>query len=161
MEYKVVPVGRVQRAEENYFIHLDSDFRKGLLHLEEFSHLHIIWWAHLTDSPAERIKTVTKNIFRHAPDEVGVFASRTPERPNPVMISIVKIRSINTKEGNVYIEYIDAEDGTPVLDIKPFFPMERVRDCSTPGYYAHWPVWNEDSKDFNWKNEINFDNIPL
>src|SRR5690606_26220431 len=115
------------------------------------------WWAHLTDYPDVRKRTVAKNLFRFAPNETGVFASRTPERPNPIMISAIKVENIDFDSGTVWTPFIDAENETPVLDIKPYFPMERIRGCKTPDYYNHWPQWAEDSAGFDWKKEINTD----
>ena len=159
MTFTVVSIGTVHITENETILQIDKEYREGLLHLEGFSHLYVIWWAHLTDHSKERSRMVAKNIFRHAPNEVGVFASRTPERPNPVMISTVKVLKIDHDPGLIYLPFIDAEDNTPIIDIKPYFPMERHKNCSTPDYYAHWPQWAEDSEEFNWKKEISFDGI--
>jgi tRNA (adenine37-N6)-methyltransferase len=49
-----------------------------------------------------------------------------------------------------------AADETPVLDIKPYFMMERVENCEVPSWCQHWPKWQEKAADFPWQNEINF-----
>ena len=157
MTFTVVPIGKVHIAENYYLIQLEKEYKMGLLHLDGFSHLYVIWWAHLTDNYEERSRTITKNIFRKAPNEVGVFASRTPVRPNPVMISTVKVLEIDHQNGIIHIPFIDAEHDTPVIDIKPYFPVERQKTCSTPRYYSHWPKWAEDAEKFNWKEEISLD----
>jgi tRNA (adenine37-N6)-methyltransferase len=156
MEYTIRPIGNVQVKGELYTINLDKEYLPGLKHIEGFSHLWIIWWAHLTDQPEARNRFTAKSLFKKAPPETGVFASRTPERPNPVMFSAVKLLSVDSEKGVLRTRFIDAEDGTPVLDIKPYFPMERIRDCFTPHYYGHWPIWAEDAEKFNWKDEISF-----
>lgn len=52
--------------------------------------------------------------------------------------------------------FIDADDGTPLLDIKPYFPMERIKDPRVPAWCQHWPAWQEEAVTFNWLDEINF-----
>jgi len=159
MEYTIKPIGNVQVHGELYTINLDKEYLPGLKHIEGFSHLWIVWWAHLTDYPEARNRYTAKSLFITAPNETGVFASRTPERPNPVMFSAIKLESVDSENGILTIRFIDAEDGTPVLDIKPYFPMERIRDCHSPKWFAHWPQWAEDAEIFNWKDEIRFNNV--
>ncbi len=159
MNFTVSQIGTIKVKEENYSLQLQQEYLPGLKHIEGFSHLRIIWWAHLSDEPETRIRTFTKNLFRHAPDEVGVFASRTTERPNPVMISTVEVEDIDFDNGVIKIAFIDAEDDTPVLDIKPYFPVERIRECKTPKCYSHWPQWAEDAHRFDWKSEISFKSL--
>jgi tRNA (adenine37-N6)-methyltransferase len=159
MEYTIKPIGNVQVKGELYTINLEKEYLQGLSHIEGFSHLWIMWWAHLSDQTEIRSRLTAKNVFKHAPPETGVFASRTPERPNPIMFSLIKLESVDVENGILTTSFIDAEDGTPVLDIKPYFPMERIRNCHTPHYYSHWPQWAEDAESFNWKDEISFDSI--
>ena len=66
------------------------------------------------------------------------------------------VEKIDAENGIIHTPFIDAEDGTPVLDIKPYFPMERIRQCQVPEWFAHWPEWAEDAIHFDWKKEINF-----
>lgn len=55
------------------------------------------------------------------------------------------------------IAYIDANDGTPVLDIKPYTPgLDRVEKPGVPDWCCHWPESLEESGEFNWENEFNF-----
>ncbi len=159
MEFTLRSIGTLKINEGNYFLQLNEEYVQGLKHIEGFSHLHILWWAHLTDDPEVRNKMTTKNLFKNAPGEAGIFASRTTERPNPVMLSTIKVESIDMGKGIIKIQFIDAEDGTPVLDIKPYFPVERIRDSQTPEWYSHWPKWAEDAHRFDWKNEISFDGL--
>jgi tRNA (adenine37-N6)-methyltransferase len=159
MEYTIRPIGNVQVQGELYTINLEKEYFSGLTHIEGFSHLWIMWWAHLSDQPEARNRFMAKNVFKNAPSETGVFASRTPERPNPIMFSLIKLESIDIENGILTTSFIDAENGSPVLDIKPYFPMERIRKCHTPTYYRHWPQWSEDAENFNWKDELSFDSI--
>jgi tRNA (Thr-GGU) A37 N-methylase len=61
------------------------------------------------------------------------------------------------EKGIIYIPYIDAVDGTPIIDLKPYHPsIDRVRDVSVAKWCDHWPKWYEDSADFDWESEFNF-----
>jgi hypothetical protein len=69
-----------------------------------------------------------------------------------------QILEIDHDSGAIVVPYIDAEDGTPVIDIKPYHPAtDRVRDVSVPDWCSHWPKWHEDSAGFNWAAE--FENV--
>jgi tRNA (adenine37-N6)-methyltransferase len=159
MEYTIKSIGSIKVSEDKYSVHLHKAYIPGLKHTRGFSHLQVIWWAHLTDDPENRNQLIAKNLFKKAPAETGVFASRTPLRPNPVMISTIKVLHIDYSTGIITTPFIDAENNTPVIDIKPYFPVQRIKNCKTPEWYSHWPQWAEDSISFDWKNEISFSKI--
>ena len=94
-------------------------------------------------------------LFKKAPEQNGVFSTRAPMRPNPVLISTVKIQEIDFDKG-ILTPFIDADPGTPILDIKPYQPMERVKNATAPDWCSHWPQWQEEAAQFNWADEINF-----
>lgn len=127
-----------------------------LAHLNGFSHLQILWWAHLADGPQNRETLMVEKLFKKGPDQPGIFATRAPARPNPIMISTIKVTGIDFETGIIQTPFIDADDGTPLLDIKPYFPMERIRDLRVPAWCRHWPAWQEEAVTFNWPDEINF-----
>lgn len=155
--FQVNAIGQVKLINDEYVIELDSNYLAGLTQVEGFSHLQVIWWAHLTDKPVNRDILIAESLFKKAPDKVGVFGTRAPSRPNPIMISTIKVNAIDKEKGIIYTPFIDAEPETPVLDIKPYFPMERVKNCHVPNWCEHWPKWAEDTVSFNWRNEINID----
>jgi len=87
------------------------EFAAGLYDLEGFSHIYLVYHMHKADRPRLTVKPFLQDVER------GVFATRTPCRPNPIGLSIVKLLS---REGNVlHLEGVDVLDGTPLLDIKP------------------------------------------
>ena len=103
-------------AEGDFHIIIDREYEQGLFHLEKYGHIYVIYWLHRVSKPLKWI------ITPHHDDAnpVGLFASRTPLRPNPIGLALVRLHSI---EGNIlHISGIDALDGTPVLDIKPYHP---------------------------------------
>jgi tRNA (adenine37-N6)-methyltransferase len=146
---KIESIGTVNKEENGFSIHLDQKLAPGLTGLEGFSHLQIVWWAHLADNQGVREK-----LFKKGPAQTGVFATRAPSRPNPIMVSTIKITRIDFVKGIIFTPFIDAEPGTPVLDIKPYHPLERVQHCEVPEHRRHWPQWWEEAAAFNWENEI-------
>ncbi len=154
--FQIESIGRVRKTDEHFIIELDEKFRPALVGLHGYSHVRIVWWGHGFDSPEPRQIVTLKDQFKKGPKEMGVFATRAPMRPNPILLSTIKITELDIDNDIITTPFIDAEDGTPVLDIKPYNPMERVRDCSTPAWCAHWPQWREEASSFDWSREINF-----
>ncbi|WP_461462590.1 tRNA (N6-threonylcarbamoyladenosine(37)-N6)-methyltransferase TrmO [Methanobrevibacter sp.] len=96
-------------------IHLKDKYVEGLKDLDEFSHIILIYYLHLTKGNALQVKPFMDN------KPHGVFATRSPKRPNNIGLSTVKLESI---DGNIiHISNIDVVDGTPLLDIKPYVPQ--------------------------------------
>lgn len=147
-------IGRVAHTETGPAIHIDEQYRQGLGGLDGYSHVQIVWWGSLTDTDEHRRTLELRGLFKKGPHTVGVFATRAPVRPNPLLISTVAVRSIDADHGIIAIPFIDANDGTPVLDIKPYNPMERIRNCSAPDWCRHWPQWQEEAAGFDWAEEI-------
>ncbi|WP_189644565.1 tRNA (N6-threonylcarbamoyladenosine(37)-N6)-methyltransferase TrmO [Mesorhizobium sp. M9A.F.Ca.ET.002.03.1.2] len=94
---------------------IDQRYRNGLLGLERASHIIILTWLH----HAPRQLIVQKP--RHAAEPKGVFALRSPARPNPVGLHIAKLVALDIGTGRIDLDAIDVLDGTPVIDIKPYF----------------------------------------
>ncbi len=86
--------------------------------LESFTHLWIMYLCHKSDSWRETIRPPRLG----GKKKLGVFATRSPHRPNPIGLSVVKIKSINT-DFSISVLGADILDQTPVLDIKPYLPM--------------------------------------
>jgi len=106
------PIQSIGAGDVNGYIEVREDLVEGLIHLEGFSHIYVIYHFHRT----EDFKLLCQPFLD---DEAhGVFATRAPNRPNPIGISVVKLNEIVNNK--VYISSIDMLDGTPVLDIKPY-----------------------------------------
>ena len=94
-------------------IRIQSQFGEGLYGLAPFSHIYVIF---LLQNNELRLRV--HPCGRTDLPEVGLFASRSPHRPNPVALTLVRLLSV---EGNtLHVAGLDAYDGTEVLDIKPF-----------------------------------------
>jgi tRNA-Thr(GGU) m(6)t(6)A37 methyltransferase TsaA len=102
---------------------LDGRFTDGLLGLDRYPWVWLVTWLH--DQPEERPLRLVPRATEATGEVQGVFASRAPTRPNPVGLSLVRLLGV---EGNVVtVGGVDLLDGTPVLDLKPWFP-----DCDRP-----------------------------
>jgi tRNA-Thr(GGU) m(6)t(6)A37 methyltransferase TsaA len=114
-------IGVVERVEDEIsIVRIFDEFGEGLKGLNTFSHLIILYWFHLREEEEER--RVLKVVPRRHPGapEVGVFASRSPSRPNPVGLCVVELVKM---EGNILVvRGLDAFEGSPVIDIKPYIP---------------------------------------
>ena len=102
-------------------IEIFPEFAEGLKDVAERPHLIILYWFDRADRG-----TLTA-IPPHSKKEHGVFATRSPDRPNPIGLAVVDLLSI---DGNrITVRGLDAFDGTPVLDIKPYSPeIDCVRE---------------------------------
>ena len=100
--------------ESKGVITLDKKYTKALKKLEEFEYIFVLFHFHEAKG--------YENIVRppESDHEYGLFATRSPRRPNPIGMSLIKLDSII--ENKLYVSGIDMFDGTPILDIKPFLP---------------------------------------
>jgi len=141
--------------KEGFTVKLAKEFRPGLTGLDEFSHVVIVW---VFDKAAwDSRALVMPPAYQKLTHDIGTFATRSPFRPSPIAISTARILSADVKTGTLTLDWIDADDGTPVIDIKPYHPSEdMIRDIQMPQWCAHWPKCREESGDFDWESEFTF-----
>ena len=134
-------IGTVTREQNAVFLDIREAFRPGLAQLEHFSHLIAVWWAREHDNEQSRGMLQTRPPY--AQDKLtGVFACRSEYRPNPIAVTVCKIEYVNQQKGRIEIGDIDAFDDTPLLDLKPYFPVcDRVKNPSIPEWLGGWPNW--------------------
>lgn len=108
-------------------IDIDPDFADGLMDLDGFSHIHLIYAFHRSTGFDLRVRPFLDDRMH------GVFATRYPFRPNPIGMSTVRLLRC---EANVLtVEGVDMLDGTPLLDIKPYVPEFDLRTNTRTGWY--------------------------
>lgn len=139
MEIRISPVGFVRNnvkeprfggfADEISEIVLDAKYTDALDGIEDYSHVIIVYWM---DKVGERV-------IKHRPQGnpevpiVGIFACRCPQRPNPVGITTVEL--LKRKGNSIAVKGLDVIDGTPVVDIKPYWPQyDKVLDGRIPAW---------------------------
>jgi tRNA-Thr(GGU) m(6)t(6)A37 methyltransferase TsaA len=156
-EIKLNPIGSIEVEEGRSYISVKEKYRKALKEIEGFSHINILWWGNQSDSPEQRDTLLVKKPYKNSPATVGIFATRSEIRPNPVLITTAVVISVDLEKGIVELPWIDAQKGSPVIDIKPYQPCsDRVKDVQLPNWCSEWPKWYEDSAVFDWESVFNF-----
>lgn len=153
----VKPVGKVVFQNEMPLILLEKPYRSALDGLDGFSHIQIFWWFDACDNETSRSVLKVSSPYRNSPETLGTFATRSPERPNPVALSTAQILRIDPAAGIIGLSHIDACDNTPVIDLKPYTPsLDRVTQPCVPDWCASWPKSLEESADFDWSGVFTF-----
>ena len=151
--YDIKEIGKIDTTA-GYRIIINKEYLKALKGLSDFKYIQVVFWF---DKVEDRNLLIEKKPYKKGPDELGIFATRSPLRPNPIGIETVFVINIDEKAGIINVPYIDAFDGTPVLDIKPYMPsIDRVENPIMPKWCEHWPDCYEKSGEFNWEDEFNF-----
>jgi len=111
---------------------LRRDLQDALMGIEDFSHLFVLFWlSEISSDHREWLKVYPRG--RRDLPLVGVFATRTKFRPNPIGLTLVKLIRVN---GNVLVvRGLDAFDKTPILDIKPFDPWDTAAEAKVPVWW--------------------------
>lgn len=136
---KMRPIGFVSRTSPNENerdrslvtkVVFNEDLTPALDGIEEWSHIYVIFWLN-------RVVRAAEPALCHQGSGVGVFAARSPIHPNPLGLTLVELVK---REGNVlWVRGLDAYDGTPVVDVKPYPDWEQghfivVTDYKVPGW---------------------------
>jgi len=139
------PIGVVNRQRPDEDINdrdlisrivIDKEYSDGLVGIEDWSHLYVVFWM---DKISDEKKTLICPGSEPDMPTVGIFATRAPVRPNPIGLTLVEFVR---REGNVLVvKGLDALDGTPVLDIKPYPYWVKgrwivVTEYRAPAYFA-------------------------
>jgi tRNA-Thr(GGU) m(6)t(6)A37 methyltransferase TsaA len=134
---EVKPIGFVKRASADEDVKnkdliskivLKKDLSRALEGIEDFSHIFVIFWLHKI-SKSETVLKVHPRGKTEFP-LVGVFATRAPVRPNPVGLTLVEL--VKRERNRLWVKGLDAFDGTPILDIKPYDSWDAVMNPRIP-----------------------------
>ncbi|MDR2975759.1 MAG: SAM-dependent methyltransferase [Streptococcaceae bacterium] len=155
IEMKLKPIGNISSVDGEIKLVLEKQYIPALSGLEGFSHLQILWWFSDCDNVIDRSQLTEASPYKNSPETLGIFATRSPRRPNPIALDSVQITYLDQENGEIGLTWLEAFDGTPVLDIKPYTPsIDRVMQLKVPEWCAHWPSSYEESGDFDWENEL-------
>ena len=149
--FELTPVGRVEVDETQglYRLHILPAYRPALQGLGSCTHTIILWWADQLDDPGGREGDLVVDLPYTPGVRSGVFANRSQARPNPIAITTSYLLNVDEQAGIVDLAWIDAFDGTPILDIKPYLPMsDRVMDAEYPEWLEGFPESMEDAAAF-------------
>jgi tRNA-Thr(GGU) m(6)t(6)A37 methyltransferase TsaA len=148
--YVLYPVGIIRHNyDDDYirnclegvdgYIEIYPEYADGLKEIEGFSHLILITYLHKTGPEHRRVLVIRhRKLARLGIDisdipSIGVFASDSPHRPNPIGLSIVEL--LERRDNRLHVRGLDVFDGTPVLDIKPYTPDRMVSNPRVPRWY--------------------------
>ncbi len=130
------PIGWVRRTADFQDIDLDPAYLPALLGLEQYSHLWILYWFSENDNMRDRHILQVHPRRNPANPLMGVFATRSPVRPN--LIGLCAVRLLKVEGLRLTVSGLDAREGTPVVDIKPYFPAsDAFPDARTPRLLPH------------------------
>jgi tRNA-Thr(GGU) m(6)t(6)A37 methyltransferase TsaA len=107
-----IPKGAGAEHTAEGVLEIRPELEAGLTDIDGFSHLYVVWVFHQSES-AELYGTVPLDRKPH-----GVFATRSPRRPNPIALSVVRL--LRRDGARLHVGGVDMLDGTPILDIKPY-----------------------------------------
>ena len=119
---KQIPKGLGVKHDAEGLLKILPEFEAGLKDVEGFSHLFVVW---------EFDRSTDFDLVANPPSDNrphGVFATRSPRRPNPIGLTVVEL--LRREGPNVYVRGVDMLDGTPILDLKPYLsniPAEKLR----------------------------------
>ena len=119
---KQIPKGLGTRHVAEGSLEILPEFEPGLMDIEGYSHLYVIWVFHQSEG-YELVGTPPSDNQPH-----GVFSTRSPRRPNPIGLTVVEL--VRREGTSLFLRGVDMLDGTPVLDIKPYtssIPEEKLR----------------------------------
>jgi tRNA-Thr(GGU) m(6)t(6)A37 methyltransferase TsaA len=122
LDTAAIPKGLGAKHDAEGVLIILPEFQQGLTDIEGFSHLFVIW----TFDRSKGFDLVGVPPIDDRPH--GVFATRSPRRPNPIGLTVVEL--LRRDGGHLHVRGVDMLDGTPILDIKPYMssiPAEKLR----------------------------------
>ena len=129
-QFMVKPIGLVQKENGRETLVLNKDVELALRGLDGFSHVWVVWWFDRNDTSKKRSVLQVHPRGNKEYPLTGVFACRSPVRPNLIGLTLCKVLSV--KDNIVEVEKIDAFSNTPILDLKPYIPGYDSAEGSVP-----------------------------
>lgn len=124
--FKTLEDAPFQGSEEISEIKIKKEYLSGLQDLEGFSYLHIFYWLH----HSKGYHLIVQTPWDSKPH--GLFATRSPHRPNPLGYAVVEL--LERKGPALRVKGLDALDGTPVVDIKPYIKKRDAKSDAISGW---------------------------
>jgi len=125
-------------SEQEGRIKVFPEYCGGLRGVDAFSHVIVLYWAHLRDTKKERSVLLVFPGRHKGNVETGVFACRSPSRPNPICLCVVEL--VKVEECTLTVKGLDAFKGSPVIDIKPYIPgADSVPNAQVPEWTSKGP----------------------
>lgn len=128
----------VFRNHKQYLkVNLDNVGNDQLEMIKNRMFIRVIWWFHRFDKADFRRTRVCQPPYNDAP-KTGVFATRSPVRPNPIASTIVKVNSVDVVNGYIEVEGFDGFENSPFIQLMGYSKEDIVSDVSVPSWVANW-----------------------
>ncbi|MBP9024133.1 MAG: SAM-dependent methyltransferase, partial [Spirochaetes bacterium] len=138
-------IGKIEKRPGFCRIRISNQYLSIIDRISTHSHIRVLWFFNRFDGEKYRKITQCDPPYEKAP-RTGVFASRSPVRPNPIAVTTCEVIKIDRQSGLIEINDTDAFDKSPVIDVLPYIPSEyRVKEFYIPEWINHWGEWYEDS----------------
>jgi len=124
--YKTRNQAPKQGTDELMEIEVYKEYEEGLTDIEEYSHIHLFYWLHESGGYNLLVQTPWQK------EKHGVFVTRSPNHPNPLGYSVVKL--VERKDNILKVKGLDAIEGTPVIDIKPYIKKIDRKESAISGW---------------------------
>jgi len=133
-QFILKPIGSVHKEKGHTTLVLNKEVEPALRGLDGFSYVWVFWWFDRNDTPQKRsILQIHPHPMGNKKNPLtGVFACRSPVRPNPIALTLCRVLSV--KRNVVEIDEIDAFADTPILDLKPYIPGYDSAKASVPDW---------------------------
>ena len=140
-------MGTVRKTKGCYYLEVSENFDSYIKVLQGYSHIKIIWWFHKFEKDIYKRTLESVPPYEGAP-KTGIFASRSPVRPNPLAVTTAKILGIDNVLKRIKVSLLDCFDDTPFLGISPYIPEDDfVSSYRLPSWLEHWSPYHDD-RDF-------------
>jgi len=124
--YKTTADAPFQGSDKISKIEISKEYEGGLKDIEGFTHLHVFYWLHKSKGFSLLVTTPWDTISH------GLFTTRSPHRPNPIGHAVVEL--VEQKDNILSVRGLDAIEGTPVMDIKPYIKKLDVKTDAISGW---------------------------
>jgi len=141
-EYMIKGHSSYIEIEDEYFSN-SSSYMSAISNINEGDYLRILWWFHRFDKDSFRKNRMCNPPYNNAPKS-GIFATRSPVRPNPIASTVVKVMGVDKVNHRIEIRGFDGFSGSKILQIMHYNPeLERVNDATLPSWISHWTKYKE------------------
>jgi tRNA-Thr(GGU) m(6)t(6)A37 methyltransferase TsaA len=140
------PRSRVRNLEaQQAVIEIDPDWASALNGIEGFSHIWVLWWLDQAPSGEDLDALEVRPEGREEMPLRGIFATRSPHRPNP--IALTPVRLLERRGTRLHVQGLDAFEGTPILDLKPYLRRgDLIPEATTPAWLEQlWQLHDSES----------------
>lgn len=146
--YEISQIGMIRNTHGEIYIQLNEMIEF------EGSYVKVLWWFDKFDSKKYRKLTECNPPYENAP-RTGIFATRSPVRPNPLAMTVARVMKLDKVQKRIYINSIESFDKTPCIGIMDYSKdMDLILDAKVPKWLSHWPKWYEDRDSVSTTGEI-------